>query len=76
MSSIYDPAQPDGIPVNVIYGREPGRGSQVCGYQFPGTLAYCGEPKVRGMYYCQPHHDWLALDGPIRMAPGNAIGTG
>lgn len=76
---IYDPAQPDGKPKNVIRGREPSRRSQICGYQFPGTHSYCGEPKVKGLYFCQPHHDWVALDyedGQIRMAPGNAIGTG
>jgi hypothetical protein len=76
---IYDPAQPDGKPKNVIRGSEPSRGSQICGYQFPGTHSYCGERKVKGLYWCQPHHDWLALDEPdgiIRMAPGNAIGTG
>lgn len=76
---IYDPAQPDGKPVSVIRGREPGRGSQICGYQFGSRFAYCGEPKARGLYWCQAHHDWVALDyegGRIRMAPGNAIGTG
>lgn len=69
---IYDPAQPDGKPKNVIRDREPDRG-----YQFPGTHSYCGERKVRGLYWCQPHHDWLILDEPdgvMRMAPGNAIG--
>lgn len=76
---IYDHAQPDGKPKNVIHGREPARSSQICGYQFPGTHAYCGDRKVRGLYHCQAHHDWVALDyedGRIRMAPGNAIGRG
>lgn len=74
---IYDHAYPDGKPTNVIRGREPARSSQICGYQFPGHLAYCGERKVRGLYHCQAHHDQVALDyedGLIRMAPGNAIG--
>ena len=62
--------------------REPPRSSQTCGYQisesgWDSRASYCGEPKVRGLYHCQEHHDWLALDEPdgrIRMAPGNAIG--
>jgi hypothetical protein len=63
-----------------ILDREPPRSSQTCGYQITvgdwsnGPSKFCGEPKVRGLYYCQAHHDWQALDGPIRMAPGNAIG--
>jgi len=76
---IYDPALPDGKPKKIIRGREPARSSQTCGYQFPGTRSYCGEPKVKGLYWCQPHHDWLIQDEPdgiMRMAPGNAIGTG
>lgn len=76
---IYDHAYPDGKPTTVIQGREPARSSQICGYQFPGTHSYCGDRKVKGLYYCQEHHDWVALDyedGRIRMAPGNAIGTG
>ena len=74
---IYDHAYPDGKPTNVIHGREPARSSQICGYQFPGTHAYCGDRKVKGLYWCQAHHDWLILDEPdgvMRMAPGNAIG--
>jgi hypothetical protein len=63
---------------------EPARSSQVCGYQITVTTwtsreSYRGEPKVKGLYFCQEHHDWVALDyedGRIRMAPGNAIGTG
>jgi hypothetical protein len=66
-----------------ILDREPPRSSQTCGYQIVvgdwsnGRSRYCGERKVRGLYHCQPHHDWLVLDEPdgrIRMAPGNAIG--
>ena len=62
---------------------EPDRGSQTCGYQIQvgswhnDGQKFCGEPKVRGKYFCQEHHDWVALDEPdgrIRMAPGNAIG--
>lgn len=63
---------------------EPDRGSQICGYQlsentWTSRAAYCGEPKAKDLYFCREHHDWVALDEPdgiIRMAPGNAIGTG
>jgi hypothetical protein len=64
---------------------EPDPASQVCGYQIviggwsTGRSQFCGKPKVTGLYHCQEHHDWLVLDEPdgrIRMAPGNAIGTG
>lgn len=62
---------------------EPPRDSQICGYQistngWDSRAAFCGERKARGLYFCQPHHDWLALDEPdgiVRVAPGNAIGT-
>jgi hypothetical protein len=62
--------------------QEPARSSQTCGYQmsvdgWDSTASYCGDPKVRGLYYCQEHHNWVAADyddGVIRMAPGNAIG--
>jgi len=59
--------------------REPSRSSQTCGYQlstngWDSTAAYCGERKAKGLYYCREHHDWLALDGPIHMAPGNTVG--
>lgn len=59
--------------------REPWRGGQICGYQeeygvVPGRSVFCGEYKVPGLYFCQHHHDWVAMDGPIRMAPGNAVG--
>ncbi|MEV0779193.1 hypothetical protein [Streptomyces sp. NPDC050428] len=33
--------------------------------------------KAKGLYFCQDHHDGVALgepDGIIRMAPGNVIG--
>lgn len=68
-----------------ILKREPARSSQTCGYQIQvgswhnSGQQFCGEPKVKGLYFCQEHHDWLAGDEPggiIRMAPGNAIGTG
>lgn len=66
-----------------ILTEEPDRGSQTCGYQIQvgswgnSGQQFCGEPKVRGLYHCQVHHDWLALDEPdgiIRMARGNAKG--
>lgn len=62
-----------------ILDYEPDRGGQTCGCQISETTwtsraSYCGKPKARGLYYCREHHDWQALDGPIRMAPGNAIG--
>lgn len=69
----------------VVLFEEPDRGSQICGYQMVigdwsnGRSQFCGEPKAAGLYFCQKHHDWVALDyedGRIRMAPGNAIGTG
>lgn len=64
--------------------REPPRGGQTCGYQITVTTwtsraSYCGEPKLRGLYWCQEHHDWVIQDEPdgvMRMAPGNAVGTG
>lgn len=69
-----------------ILNVEPPRGGQICGYQIKtgrwhssGPPEYCGDPKAKGLYHCQEHHDWLADDEPdgvIRMAPGNAIGTG
>ena len=59
--------------------REPWRGGQICGYQtaygvVPGRTVQCGEYKAPGLYFCREHHDWLLLDGPIRMAEGNARG--
>ena len=66
-----------------ILNYEPDRGSQTCGYQIQvgswhnAGSQFCGEPKAHGKYFCQNHHDWVALDEPdgiIRMAPGNAIG--
>lgn len=57
--------------------REPWRGGQICGYQIAYGLPrsiFCGELKVLGRYFCQEHHDWVILDGPIRMARGNAQG--
>ncbi|MFD5708755.1 hypothetical protein ACFWGV_21820 [Bacillus subtilis] len=63
---------------------EPARSSQTCGYQlstngWDSTASFCAEPKAKGLYYCREHHDWVAADDPngvVRMAPGNAIGTG
>lgn len=65
--------------------KEPARSSQICGYQIQvgswhnDGQRFCTKGKVKGLYFCQEHHDWLAADEPdgrIRMAPGNAIGTG
>ncbi|MGW0577735.1 hypothetical protein ACWD25_17575 [Streptomyces sp. NPDC002920] len=65
--------------------KEPDRGSQTCGYQMQvGSWhndgnRFCTKSKVKGLYFCQEHHDWLVQDEPdgrIRMASGNAIGTG
>jgi hypothetical protein len=73
---IYDRAQPDGKPKSIIH-REPSRGGQICGYQFPGTYSYCGENKVRGLFHCRAHHDWVGLDETavrMRTAPGIADG--
>ncbi|WP_255951562.1 hypothetical protein [Streptomyces odontomachi] len=62
---------------------EPSRRSQICGYQIQiggwenSGNVFCGERKAPGLYFCQEHHDWLALDEPdgiIRMAPGNVKG--
>ncbi|MDX3230602.1 hypothetical protein [Streptomyces sp. ME19-01-6] len=81
---MYDPVQADRKAKRVLK-REPARSSQICGYQIQiGSWhntgnQFCGERKAKGLYYCQEHHDWLVLDEPdgvIRMAPGNAIGTG
>ncbi|MFD5384285.1 hypothetical protein ACFWMG_04810 [Streptomyces sp. NPDC127074] len=80
---IYDSAQSGGKTKRILT-REPARSSQICGYQIQiGSWhntgnQFCGERKARGLYFCQEHHDWVALDEPggvIRMAPGNAIGT-
>ncbi|MPY47133.1 hypothetical protein [Streptomyces acidicola] len=61
--------------------KEPDRGSQICGYQMQiGSWhndgnRFCTERKVKGLYFCQKHHDWVLDEcGEIRMAPGNAIG--
>lgn len=59
--------------------REPWRGGQLCGYQseygvVPGRSVFCGELKEPGLYFCKEHHDWVLLDGPIKMAPGNVAG--
>lgn len=59
--------------------REPWRGGQICGYQseygvVPGRTVHCGEFKAPGLYFCREHHEWVLLDGPIRMAKGNALG--
>jgi len=66
-----------------ILKREPARSSQVCGYQIQvgswhnDGQKFCGEPKAKGLYFCQPHHNWVLDEyGEVRMAPGNAIGTG
>ncbi|MGQ4513670.1 hypothetical protein [Streptomyces sp. DW26H14] len=62
---------------------EPARDSQICGYQIQvgswhnAGSEFCSERKAKGLYFCQGHHDWVALDfedGIIRMAPGNAKG--
>lgn len=59
--------------------REPWRRGQICGYQteygvVPGRTVQCGEFKAPGRYFCQEHHEWMFLDGPIHMAEGNAVG--
>lgn len=66
-----------------ILTREPARSSQTCGYQIQvgswhnSGQQFCGEPKAKGLYFCQEHHDWVLDEyGDARMAPGNAIGTG
>lgn len=52
----------------------------ICGYQIGYGLPwseYCGERKAKGLYFCAEHaRIVLDEDGIIRMAPGNAIGTG
>lgn len=62
---------------------EPDPGSQTCGYQTQigswhnDGQRFCAEPKATGLYFCQPHHDWVIQDEPdgiIRMAPGNVKG--
>jgi hypothetical protein len=64
---------------------EPSPGSQICGYQMQvgswhnDGSRFCTKRKVKGLYFCQEHNDWVIADEPdgvIRMAPGNAIGTG
>ncbi|MFZ3569438.1 hypothetical protein ACNYS0_21030 [Streptomyces sp. BH034] len=63
-------------------GTEPRRDSRTCGYQlstngWDSRASFCAEPKARGLYYCQVHHEWVAADtedGVIRMAPGNVKG--
>jgi hypothetical protein len=66
--------------MSMILNHEPDRGSQICGYQIQvgswhnDGQKFCGERKAPGKFFCQEHHDWVAADGPIRMAPGNAIG--
>lgn len=60
---------------------EPDPASQTCGYQIQvgswhnDGQKFCGEPKARGLYSCNTHHQHV-LDhyGEIPMAPGNAIG--
>jgi len=70
--------------IGALFTTEPPRGSQICGYQIrvgghPSGDRFCGKPKIKGLYFCREHHDWLADDEPdgvIRMARGNAVGTG
>lgn len=55
--------------------KEPDRGSQICGYQIQvGSWhndgnRFCTKRKVKGLYFCQEHHDWLAADEPDGRSP-------
>lgn len=57
--------------------REPWRGSQICGRQITCARTYdefCAARKADGLPMCEEHWEYESEDGPVLMAPGNALG--